>query len=311
MNGKQSRMLQLLDHLACPACLGDLKLSGQGLECCSCQATYSVKGDIPVLLLPTSVSALNSRKDQAENIQLRSMLGRYPRLLKVIDAIRPPHPFLFLRSRANRAHFSKLAQPSGNNPVFLDIGSGIHGGLNASGLTKNVLTNLVPSEIDLVEGVGVVADAHRLPWKDDSLDGVLIQGVLEHVADPEKIVSEIFRTLKPGAPIYVDVPFIQHYHQDPFDFRRYTLEGLEQLFSDFEKVDSGVAAGPASALTDMLTEFPSVLFKSSWAYWFVKTVLGWLFSPIQLLDVFWSRAGRAHMLSGAVYYLGRSPEDKA
>ena len=91
------------------------------------------------------------------------------------------------------------------------------------------------------------------------------------------------------------------------DFRRYTVSGLEQLFQSFERVDSGVCAGPASALTDMLTEFPALLFKPPAAYWGAKWIAGWLASPIQLLDAIWMLSPRAHVTAGAVFFLGKRP----
>jgi hypothetical protein len=104
--------------------------------------------------------------------------------------------------------------------------------------------------------------------------------------------------------VYADVPFQQHYHNDPLDFRRWTEYGFTQLFAEFEKLDSGVCAGPASALTDMLTEFPAVLFNRPAAYWAAKAAAGWVFAPLQLLDAFWASRPRAHTIAAAVYFLG-------
>ena len=61
----------------------------------------------------------------------------------------------------------------------------------------------------------------------------------------------------------------------------------------------------------MLTEFPALLFKSPALYWGTKLISGWLFSPIQLLDVVWGDAPRAHVMAGAVYFLGRKPAEAA
>jgi SAM-dependent methyltransferase len=210
-------------------------------------------------------------------------------------------------SRAQRAAFSRLVRERGERPeaLFLDIGSGILGGANADGLSAHVRSHTIPLEIAPTSGVGVVGDAHKLPWRDAVADGVLIQGVLEHVLDPERIVGEIHRVLRPGGVVIAEVPFIQHYHEDPVDFRRWTHYGFAHLFRAFETVDTGVCAGPASALTDMLTEFPALLFSSPKLYWAAKVVSGWLFAPLQLLDAVWARSPRAHVMGGAVFFLGR------
>ena len=36
----------------------------------------------------------------------------------------------------------------------------------------------------------LIADGHRLPFADQSVDGVWIQAVLEHVLDPQQVVAE-------------------------------------------------------------------------------------------------------------------------
>ncbi len=305
----------LLPALACPTCRGSLQRDGARLSCAACPQEFVISNDVPVLLDAESQAEIAGFRNDAENVALRRKLASRG-VARLVDIVRPPHPFAFTRRRINHAcrlEFSRLAENSAGNPDarFLDIGSGILGGLNHSGLSDHVRGHLLPLEIAPTGGVGVVGDAHKLPFRDASLDGALIQGVMEHVRDPFAVVAEIHRTLKPGAPVFAEVPFIQHYHLDPVDDRRWTHYGFEQLFVNFTQVQAGVAAGPASALTDMLTEFPALLFRSPALYWGVKLVSGWIFSPIQLLDAVWATAPRAHVMAGAVYFLGRKPDASA
>src|SRR2546426_5436221 len=51
-------------------------------------------------------------------------------------------------------------------------------------------------DIDRGSGVQVVGDGHQLPFRSESVDGVILTGVLEHVADPPTMVSEANRVLK-------------------------------------------------------------------------------------------------------------------
>ncbi len=49
-------------------------------------------------------------------------------------------------------------------------------------------------------------DQYPWPWKDDSCEEVVIEHALEHLADPYKAVSELYRITKPGGKIIVKVP---------------------------------------------------------------------------------------------------------
>lgn len=52
----------------------------------------------------------------------------------------------------------------------------------------------------------MVADAHKLPFKNASFDGVVALEVLEHVASPERVLREIKRVLKKGGYAVFLVP---------------------------------------------------------------------------------------------------------
>lgn len=50
-----------------------------------------------------------------------------------------------------------------------------------------------------------VGDAHKLPFKSASFDLVICTEVLEHVVNPENVVSEIGRVLKPGGEAVIEM----------------------------------------------------------------------------------------------------------
>lgn len=51
-----------------------------------------------------------------------------------------------------------------------------------------------------------VADAHRLPFADNQLDGARSERVLQHVADPGQAIAELVRVTKPGGRVLVADP---------------------------------------------------------------------------------------------------------
>jgi len=55
-------------------------------------------------------------------------------------------------------------------------------------------------------------DLCDLSFKDNMFDFILCNAVLEHVKDPFKCASEMYRVTKPGGEIWVEVPFVQAYH---------------------------------------------------------------------------------------------------
>lgn len=52
----------------------------------------------------------------------------------------------------------------------------------------------------------VVADAHRLPFRDEVFDGAWADRVLQHVSDPEQVVDGMVRVVRPGGRIVLADP---------------------------------------------------------------------------------------------------------
>ncbi len=121
-----------------------------------------------------------------------------------------------------------------------------------------------------------IADAHSIPLKNGSFDGVIVQAVLEHVLDPAKVVSEIDRVLKPGGMVYSETPFMQMVHEGAYDFTRFTESGHRFLFRKFSEVSSGVIAGIGTQHLWSLEYFFSGLFRNRNIGKIVKLLFFWL-----------------------------------
>ncbi|KFN51267.1 hypothetical protein P873_03100 [Arenimonas composti TR7-09 = DSM 18010] len=85
----------------------------------------------------------------------------------------------------------------------------------------------------------VFADGAALPFADASVDGVICLEVLEHVADPARVVAEIARVLRPGGDAWISMPFLYPLHDAPHDYQRYTEFGLRR---DLGRAGLGVVA---------------------------------------------------------------------
>ena len=75
-------------------------------------------------------------------------------------------------------------------------------------------------------------DGGTIPYADASFDAVLCTEVLEHAVSAAQLASEFFRVLKPGGTAVITVPFMWGEHEMPFDFRRFTTEGIKGLLAD-------------------------------------------------------------------------------
>ena len=60
--------------------------------------------------------------------------------------------------------------------------------------------------------MGVCADVTNLPFRNTVFDAVMHQGLMEHFPDPEQMLSESRRILKPGGTSIIDVPQKFHFY---------------------------------------------------------------------------------------------------
>ncbi|MGB7209479.1 MAG: class I SAM-dependent methyltransferase [Pyrinomonadaceae bacterium] len=67
-----------------------------------------------------------------------------------------------------------------------------------------------------------------IPLEGQSVDCVMATEFLEHYSEPETILIEIGRVLKPGGKFFGTVPFIWNLHEIPSDEYRYTPYSLER-----------------------------------------------------------------------------------
>ena len=56
----------------------------------------------------------------------------------------------------------------------------------------------------------VCADAAALPFADGSIDTIIMNDAMEHVANPETVIDECLRVLKVGGRLFVNFPPINH-----------------------------------------------------------------------------------------------------
>jgi len=79
--------------------------------------------------------------------------------------------------------------------------------------------------------IDVYYNGKHLPFPDASFDSLFCSEVLEHVFNPDEILPEVNRVLKPGAKALITVPFVWNEHEVPYDYARYTSFGITHLLN--------------------------------------------------------------------------------
>jgi SAM-dependent methyltransferase len=207
----------------------------------------------------------------------------------------PPDPYLKRERIEKRVQGLLDAVPAGERT--LNIGAGF----------DRRVPGVINLDLCVRPTVDVICDAHQLPFADGSFSLALLRGLLEHVADPARVLAETRRVLRPGGHVYIEVPFLQVYHESPVDYRRFTRFGLERFAADFERVDSGVQIGPGSALAWLLREAGASVLSggNAWVYRKLLALFGWATFSLKYLDLVVVDAPHVERSASAVYFLGR------
>ena len=80
------------------------------------------------------------------------------------------------------------------------------------------------------ELIDVLYDGSKIPFEDNTFDNIFCSEVLEHIFNPDEIIAELYRVIKPGGKLLLTCPFVWGEHEEPVDYARYTHFALKHLF---------------------------------------------------------------------------------
>ena len=165
---------------------------------------------------------------------------------------------------------------------------------------------IVYTDVALAEDTHLIADAHDIPFTDNTFDAVFAVAVLEHVADPYRCVAEIQRVLKPSrGRVYAVTPFLQQVHLGRYDFTRFTAIGHRRLFRWFDEDRSGVACGPGMVMAWSIEYLLSSMAEGRVMHSQLRTISRFIGWPFLLLDGWLARKRGAYDSASAYYFYGR------
>jgi SAM-dependent methyltransferase len=285
----------------CPRCASPVRREAGRLRCTGAPCRYADEPFPVVSGVPALVDFEHSVLD-AERLRAfdgASELHR-PRYARALSRLLHPAN---TTAPANVSRMLEVlhgdAAGAGRRPRILVIGGGTVGaGLEE--LYAEPSVDLISFDIYASYAVQFIADGHAIPLADESIDGVVIQAVLEHVLEPTVVAKEIHRVLRSGGIVYADTPFLQQVHEGPYDFNRFTDSGHRYLFRNFERIDSGAVAGAGTALRWSIDHFVRALTRSPLLGRVMALCLFWLSYTDRILDP-------KHSLDAAssVFFLGR------
>ncbi|MFE7856659.1 methyltransferase domain-containing protein [Streptomyces sp. NPDC057403] len=288
------------DLLVCPRCRSPLAAGPGGFICSAPSCTYHASPAFPVVgRWPVLVDFEHSvvRRDPVLTADGGVPAGGAQTLPAPLRRVfKPPN-----RIAARNIDLLLRGLP-GPEPRLLVVG-GATVGNGVGRVYEQSRVQVIGFDIVGSAVTQFVADAHRIPLAAASVDGVLIQAVLEHVLDPAQVVAEIHRVLTPDGLVYAETPFLQQVHAGAHDFTRFTASGHRYLFRRFEEIAAGAVAGPGTQLLWSVDHVTRGLTRSASAGRAMRGLLFWLRALDRLVPPDFAEDD-----ASAVYFLGRRRE---
>lgn len=158
------------------------------------------------------------------------------------------------------ASVSKALPEDITGPV-VELGSG-------GGFLKEIIPGIITSEILQIFDIDMVLDGHRLPFKKESLKGLVMVDVFHHLPRVRHFLSEAAYCMKPGGVIVMIEPWntpwaariYSHLHHEPF----------EPNAPEWELPKGGPLSQANSALPWIVFERDLEKFRAAFPEWHLK-----------------------------------------
>ena len=191
---------------SCPACAGDLNFGDDKVSCRRCERAFPIEDGIPLLFAPHD-GDLRNTTDTVKSFYEENPFPNYDDLDNRYA----------LAAKASRGVFAKLLNEQiPENALVLEAGCGTGQLSNFLGMSwkQHVFgADLCLNSLKLANGFrdrNIIRNAaftqmnlFRPPFREQSFDVVISNGVLHHTADPLGAFQSISRLVKPGGYILI------------------------------------------------------------------------------------------------------------
>jgi SAM-dependent methyltransferase/uncharacterized protein YbaR (Trm112 family) len=274
----QGRASLLEALLCCPACRGPLAWEETRVACEDCGKAYGFT---------------RGRPDFADN--------EFPQTADAIFQQQQMHQSSFtarcfdLGSRIVNSDYTPVDQLAAflrdipEDAVVMELGSG----------RRRLREQVITVDLFPFPNVDVLADIRQAPFVEGCADFVVLDTVLEHVPEPQAVVDEIRRILKPGGKVLCVSPFIFPYHGYPAHYCNFSKDGLEHLFRHYSECCVSMNIGPTSAMTNLFSEYFALAFSrgNKFAYTLLKGLFLLPVFYLKYLDRLWSGTAQADRIA--------------
>lgn len=181
--------------------------------------------------------------------------------------------------KITRKNLNKFLEKHATKDRVLDLGSG------ASSYGE-FFPNRVTVDIDPERKPSILADAEKLPFKDNEFNFVLCTEMLEHVKDPNKVEKEIRRVTASGGTLILSTRFVFPLHDIPGDYWRFSKYGLLELFKEWDITEIIPETRNFSSIAALIQRMS---FQSTFHFnkitKFILLILSWIFNHLNFLTV--------------------------
>ena len=161
-----------------------------------------------------------------------------------------------------------------------------------------------PNTLHKNNKIDIFGDACCLPIKNSTIDCVVSFQVMEHVAEPNQMLAEIYRVLKNDGVVAVTTPFMWGIHEAPHDYYRYTKYGLEYLFKKhgFEIIELKANTGYWST-AGLRFNYYLARFGKSFLYY----ILSPIFFCVQVISLIFDKIDREETDTASYTLIAKKP----